>query len=40
MLDLLKGFHGREIFVPSRRAWKPERERLALRFERFLAQSG
>ena len=39
MLDLLKGFHGREIAVPTRRAWQPDRERLAVRFERFLAVS-
>lgn len=39
MLELLKGFHGREIVIPARRAWKPERERLAARFERFLAYS-
>lgn len=39
MLDLLKGFHDQPIVVPERRAWKPDRERLALRFERFLGQS-
>lgn len=39
MLDLLKGFHGREIVVPTRRAWQPARERLATRFERFLDRS-
>ncbi len=37
MLELLKGFHDRPIHVPDRRAWQPDRERLALRFERFLA---
>jgi putative restriction endonuclease len=37
MLELLKGFHGRPIVIPSRRAWQPDRERLAARFERFLA---
>jgi putative restriction endonuclease len=36
MLELLKGFHGRTIEVPERRAWRPDRERLALRFERFV----
>ena len=36
MLDLLKGHRGREIQVPERKAWKPDRERLAVRFERFL----
>jgi putative restriction endonuclease len=39
MLELLKRFHGGEILVPNRRAWQPKRERLALRFERFLARS-
>jgi hypothetical protein len=35
MLDLLKGFHQQTIEVPSRRAWKPNPEALAQRFERF-----
>jgi putative restriction endonuclease len=35
MLDLLKGFHQQAIEVPSRRAWKPNPEALAQRFERF-----
>ncbi len=35
MLDLLKGFQRTPIHVPTRRAWKPDRERLAVRFERF-----
>jgi putative restriction endonuclease len=35
MLDLLKEFHRRPIHVPHRRAWQPDRERLAIRFERF-----
>jgi putative restriction endonuclease len=39
MLDLLKGFHGQAIVVPARRAWAPDRERLALRYERFRRQS-
>ena len=39
MLELLKGFHDQPIVVPERRAWRPDRERLALRFERFLAQT-
>ena len=38
MLELLKGFHGRPIVIPSRRAWQPDRERLAARFERFLGR--
>jgi putative restriction endonuclease len=37
MLDLLKGAHGRLIDVPSRVGARPDRERLAVRFERFLA---
>lgn len=37
MLELLKGFHDQPIVLPSRRAWQPDRERLALRFERFAA---
>jgi putative restriction endonuclease len=36
MLDLLKGFDGREIELPARRAWRPDRERLAARFAEFL----
>lgn len=35
MLDLLKTFHEATIVLPERRAWKPDRERLAARFERF-----
>jgi hypothetical protein len=35
MLELLKEFHAKPIEVPARRAWRPDRERLALRFERF-----
>jgi hypothetical protein len=35
MLNLLKEFHRRPIHVPQRRAWQPDRERLAIRFERF-----
>jgi len=37
MLDLLKGFEGTTIEVPRRAAWKPDRDRLAARFERFRA---
>ncbi|MEX2647320.1 MAG: HNH endonuclease [Gaiellaceae bacterium] len=37
MLDLLKGAHGTTIHVPHRRAWRPDRELLARRFDRFLA---
>jgi putative restriction endonuclease len=39
MLELLKGFHENTIEVPSRRNWKPDRERLAERFDRFTAAS-
>jgi putative restriction endonuclease len=35
MLDLLKGFHRTTIELPSRRAWRPDPERLAIRFEQF-----
>lgn len=37
MLELLKAFHSRTIELPSRRAWRPDRERLAERFDRFRA---
>jgi len=37
MLELLKGFHGQSIQLPARTRWRPDRERLAERFERFLA---
>jgi putative restriction endonuclease len=37
MLEVLKGFHQKAIVVPSRSAWKPDRVRLAERFERFAA---
>jgi len=37
MLDLLQGFHGAALHVPSRTQLRPDRERLAERFERFLA---
>jgi putative restriction endonuclease len=36
MLDVLKGFHGAPIELPSRRISRPDPERLAIRFERFL----
>lgn len=35
MLDLLKGFHARPLHLPTRRAQRPDRERLAARFESF-----
>jgi putative restriction endonuclease len=39
MLDLLKGFHGRPIELPRRPAARPDRERLAARFDAFLERS-
>jgi len=39
MLELLKGSNGKGIVVPVRSAWQPDRERLAVRFEHFLARS-
>ncbi|HST25689.1 MAG TPA: hypothetical protein VLJ76_06835, partial [Gaiellaceae bacterium] len=35
MLDVLKGFQGKQIELPRRASSRPDRERLALRFERF-----
>lgn len=37
MLELLKTFHTRTIELPARRAWQPDRGRLAERFDRFRA---
>lgn len=37
MLELFKESHGRAIVVPRRPEWRPDRERLGERFERFLA---
>jgi putative restriction endonuclease len=37
MLELLKTFHGSPIALPSRRESRPDRDMLALRFERFKA---
>lgn len=37
MLEVLKHFHRRPILVPQRRSWRPDPERLAVRFERFAA---
>jgi putative restriction endonuclease len=39
MLDLLKTFHEKRIELPIKRAWQPDRERLALRFEQFSSSS-
>ena len=35
MLDLLKGFHGTTIEAPAKKLWRPDPERLAVRFDRF-----
>jgi putative restriction endonuclease len=35
MLDVLKTFDRGSIYVPRKAEWKPDRERLAVRFERF-----
>jgi putative restriction endonuclease len=40
MLQLLKAFHAQPIEVPSRRVWRPDRERLSERFERFRVAAG
>lgn len=37
MLDVLKQAAGRTIELPTKKAWYPDRERLAARFERFKA---
>jgi putative restriction endonuclease len=37
MLDLLKGFHNEPIVLPARTSWKPDKIRLATRYERFVA---
>lgn len=39
MLELLKGFHAQPLAVPRASALRPDRERLAERYERFLARS-
>ncbi|HEX5467914.1 MAG TPA: HNH endonuclease [Gaiellaceae bacterium] len=39
MLELLKGFHGSQIHLPSRRSQRPDPERLSSRYDRFLAAS-
>ena len=37
MLELLKEFHTQQIVLPTRRSWRPDRERLSHRFARFAA---
>jgi putative restriction endonuclease len=37
MLEVLKRSHGSMLVVPERASQRPDRERLALRFERFVA---
>jgi putative restriction endonuclease len=37
MLDVLKTFHRQPIVLPDRRSWRPDKNRLARRFERFAA---
>jgi putative restriction endonuclease len=39
MLDLLKTFHEKQIELPTKRVWRPDRARLASRFERFAASA-
>jgi len=39
MLEVLKGFHRQRIVVPKSASWKPDRARLAERFERFATAS-
>ena len=37
MLELLKGFHEQGIVLPTKPGWRPDKERLAERYERFAA---
>jgi hypothetical protein len=39
MLELLKGFHEAPLHVPRAAPLRPDRERLAERFERFVART-
>jgi len=39
MLELLKGFHAHRLVVPRPSALRPDRERLAERFERFVERT-
>ncbi len=40
MLELLKGFDSSSLSVPRSGALRPDRERLAVRYERFLDRAG
>lgn len=39
MLEVLKGCHGQALHVPRQVGLRPDRERLAERFDRFLARA-
>jgi len=39
MLELLKGFHAQPLLVPRQPTLRPDRQRLAARFERFLERT-
>jgi putative restriction endonuclease len=39
MLDLLKTFHHGSLELPTKQVWRPDRERLASRFERFASNA-
>jgi putative restriction endonuclease len=36
MLDVLKGFNGVQLDAPTKKLWRPDPDRLAMRFERFV----
>jgi hypothetical protein len=40
MLTLLQGAHDQRLVVPRSVALRPDRERLAARYERFLERAG
>jgi putative restriction endonuclease len=40
MLELLKTFHRQPIEIPKQRQWRPDREQLAVRFDRFVDVNG
>jgi hypothetical protein len=39
MLDVLKGFDMSSIVLPTRVSSRPDRDRLAMRYERFVARN-